>query len=196
VAVVRVDLEKKPLPTSELPPGGGTKHPFADALIPLAPGTYTVCAQPVNEFGGPSSQCAPDIRSVRIIPGATTELLFVSQCPSIDNGALDAITILNNDPVITKLTIKPSKFITRCDTVELSVEATDPDGDKLTFLWEVPGTTLRGTKQTFSFTPPSIGTFLVTVTVRDGELNAVALQGQARLTVPVHVAECSDGGTD
>ena len=72
LAMKKVSLEPNPLPPNLLPDGGGNMHPFADALFVLAPGTYTVCALPLNEFGGPSSQCEADVRSVTVFAGTTS----------------------------------------------------------------------------------------------------------------------------
>jgi len=171
-------------------------HPFADALIVLAPGTYTVCALPVNQFGGPSSQCAPDVRSVTVFSGVTNEQIFVAQCRTPDNGAIDAITILNSNPVITGLSITPSKFITQCQSAVLSATAFDPDGDSLTFTWRELGSGSQATAPVVEFFPNSTGDFLIRLVVGDGRFNGSGIQGTAQLTFPIHVSPCTDAGAD
>jgi len=198
VAKKMVSLEPNPLPPNLLPDGGGNMHPFADALFVLAPGTYTVCALPLNEFGGPSSTCEADIRPVTVFAGATSEQVFVAQCRTPDNGSIDAIAILNRNPVITDLTITPSKFITRCpgQGAGLSAKAFDPDGDSLTFTWTDLNTGSEATAPQVTFFPPFVGDFQIRLVVRDGRLNGNAVQGVAQLTFPIHVSPCADAGAD
>ena len=175
-------------------------HPFADALFVLAAGTYTVCALPLNEFGGPSSICEADVRSVTVFTGATSEQLFVAQCRTGDNGSIDAITILNSQPVITDLKIEPSKFITQCQSARLSATAFDADGDSLTFTWQVldaSGNVIAmATAPVVTFFPPSARDFQIRLLVRDGRFNGNFVQGIAQLTFPIHVSACADAGPD
>jgi hypothetical protein len=191
-----VPLEPNPLPANLLSDGGGNMHPFGDALFVLAPGTYTVCALPVNEAGGPSSKCEFDTRSVTVFPGATSEQIFVVQCRTPDNGAIDATTILNSNPVITDLSIRPGKFINLCQSVDLSATAFDPDGDSLTFQWTDLNTNRTAIAPQVTFFPPSAGDFQIRLVVRDGQLNGNAVPGVAQLTFPIHVAPCADAGLD
>jgi hypothetical protein len=193
IATKTVPLDTRPLPTSLLPDGSGNMHPFGDALFALAPGQYVVCSVPLNLSGGPSSQCAPDFRRVTIVARQTTEVVLVSQCSGPDNGALDAITILNNPPVINDVTVTPSKIDTTCEPVTLTVTATDPDGDSLTYAWAVlPSFVTVGTGPTFVFRPPGNGTFEVRVNISDGQFSANAITGRALVSVPIHVSGCQD----
>jgi len=196
VADKTVSLEPIPLPPNLLPDGGGNMHPFADALFVLAPAKYTVCALPVNQFGGPSSKCEADIRSVTVFAGATSEQIFVAQCRTPDNGSIDAITILNSNPVITDLSITPSKFITLCQSAVLSAKAFDPDGDSLTFTWRVLETNSQATAPVVTFFPRFVADFHILLLVKDGRFNANAVQGIAQLTFPIHVSPCADAGAD
>jgi hypothetical protein len=198
VAEKTVPLEPNSLPPNLLPDGGGSMHPFADALFVLAPGTYTVCALPLNQFGGPSSKCEADIRSVTVFAGATSEQVLVAQCRTPDNGSIDAITILNRNPVITDLTITPSKFIQRCpgQGARLSAKAFDPDGDSLTFTWTSLSSGSTATAPVVTFFPPSVGDFQIRLLVRDGRFNGNGVQGVAQLTFPIHVSPCADAGAE
>jgi hypothetical protein len=196
VAKASVSLETTPLPPNLLGDAGGNMHPFADALFVLPPATYTVCALPVNGFGGPSSKCEADIRSVTVFPGATIEQIFVAQCRTPDNGAIDAITILNSNPVITDLMIKPSKFITLCQSADLSAKAFDPDGDPMTFTWTSLVTGSTGTAPMVTFVPRFVGDFPIRLVVQDNQANANVVKGVAQLTFPIHVSPCTDAGAD
>lgn len=189
LAEMTVDLEDLSLPTSLLPEGGAN-HPFGDALIVLAAGQYTVCATPLTRSGAPSAECAPTSGLAFIAPAATTEITLISQCKGADSGAVDGITVLNSPPVIDNLIINPSKFITACETAQLTVEAHDPDGDSLTYLWQLLGTNLFGTRQMLNFTSNFIGTSQLRITVSD------PFGAKTSLTFPMHVTPCPEGGTN
>jgi PKD domain len=190
LAEVTVALEDESLPSSLLPDGGSTQHPFGDALIVLAAGQYTVCATPLTAKGAPSAECPTTSTIAFIAEGVTTEIVMVSQCKGSNNGALDAITVLNTPPVIDNLIITPSKFITLCDSARLTVEATDPDGDALSFLWQLLGSNMRSTNQSINFRSLNLGTFQLKVTVSD------PFGASTSLTVPIHVSPCADAGSD
>jgi len=80
------------------------------------------------------------------------------------------ITVLapNNPPVIESLT-------TDCPRVQpagsgpITCEASDPDGDELTYTWSVERGTISGSGATVTWTAPSeLGDYYITVTVSDG----------------------------
>lgn len=59
-------------------------------------------------------------------------------CPKIGEVRWTSITVSNQRPVIHELTVQPAKPVTS-DIVRLTVRASDPDGDELTFQWKVDG---------------------------------------------------------
>jgi hypothetical protein len=115
---------------------------------------------------------------------------MVSQCKGAVTGAADGITILNTPPVITNLIITPSKFITTCQVARLSVEANDPDGDALSFLWQLLGTNMSSTNQSINFQSVIPVTSQLRITVSD------PFGAKTSLTFPMHASRCPDSGTD
>ena len=138
-----IDEATVPLEAEFLPdwiiPGAGDAHPFGDALFSgLEPGSYTVCAQPLDGAGEPSMDCAPTSGGAfDVFPGGTTEIALISQCEGDPSGALDAIVALNDPPRIDHLSIEPSKFIDTCEPAHIYVEASDPNNDPLTYEWQI-----------------------------------------------------------
>ncbi len=190
---VKVPLEDEGLPDWLGPTGTGDGHPFADGLFVLEPGNYRVCAVPLDAYDKPSQSCKPATQTTTVFPGATTEIMLVMQCDGVDNGGLDAIAVFNHPPVIEDLEIAPSKFITVCQKAMLTVEASDPNGDDLSYYWWLlyapPGADwhLYGNKAHAKFFTDTPGTYKLKVTVRD------AFDAYTSLVFPIHVsdAECS-----
>jgi hypothetical protein len=202
IAETTVDLQPEPLPPfnpdggSVLPDGGGANHPFADAFIVVPAGTFNVCATPLTKSGQPSAQCGLAQAQVRVFQDGVTEVLLVSQCITNANGAIDAVDILNDAPVITDLTISPTKFIHQIpcasnQVATLTVDANDPNGDSVSFLWQLLGTGQFATGPMINFQSFNIGDFQLRVTASD------PFGRSSSLTVPMHVSACpADAGTD
>jgi len=78
---------------------------------------------------------------------------------------------LNNDPVINIMYViqNEAHFYINSEA-SLHAEASDPDGDSLTYLWEVTGGTLddRNSQNTTWTMPLTPGNYTVTLTVSDG----------------------------
>ncbi len=182
IAEATVSLE-----TESFPAGGGM-HPFSDHLFVLAPGTYRVCAAPLQADGSPSASCSVADGLATVMAGATTETTLVSQCVGPANGAVDVTVTFNHPPLIGDLIISPSKFILVCETATLTVSASDSDGDTLTTTWSIvsapagsTGAALAPSGTTAVFTPDVAGDYTLMVQVADG------LGGSASLTFPIHV---------
>lgn len=176
-----VGVEGEALPASLA--GSGT-HPFADGLFVLAPGSYRVCATPLAGEG-PSAECAPADAVTEVTSAETTELVLESQCQSAANGGLGAVAALNDQPEITSIDVGPSNFVTICESAAISVEATDPNDDTLSYAWSVisgpDGSSLRTDGATATFSGPA-GDYLLEVAVDDGHGGATSLK------FPVHVS--------
>jgi hypothetical protein len=194
IAETSVGLETEALPSNLGPEGTGGQHAFADAWFVLPPGQYKVCATPLDDAGEPSEACARVSRRASVRAGETREIVLISQCEPPRNGVLDAVLVLNSPPLIEDLTLEPSKFITICESLEIEVSATDPDGDDFEYAWSLlegdgellapDGEQALGSRVVFK--PASTGTHRLQVTVEDVH------GASSSLAFPVHVStgEC------
>lgn len=180
IASKTVPLEEEVLPPSVAGAGAGS-HRFADGLFVLAPGTYLACATPLAADGTASQQCAPTSSSVTVVAQQTNEVLLVSQCRGNPNGGIDVVVTLNSPPLITAVDIAPSKFITVCQSAGITVTASDPDGDALSYAFTSSGGSLASDGNTASFLGAA-GDYTVSVDVSDGR------GGHATLSFPIHVS--------
>jgi hypothetical protein len=185
VASRYVGLEPMTLP-SRLLGGAGPDHHFADAYFVLPPGEYLVQAFPMQDMFTQSDECLPSNQElVHVYPSETTEVYLISQCDTVDNGGLDIVAVLNYSPIIVDLFFDLSKFFEACETVYVWVEAYDPDGDPLTYYWEViggpGGDGMEYQEYSFSFTSCTCEDYHVKVTVCD------SFGLCAELTFPLHV---------
>jgi Big-like domain-containing protein len=74
----------------------------------------------------------------------------------------------NRSPSITALTFTPGFGIATLTRFDYSASASDPDGDALTFTWDIAGTPASGPSGSITFAPPGVsGT--ARVTVSDGK---------------------------
>lgn len=203
-SIRRVPLEEEGLPErfhDDSADDVGDNHPFADAFFVLDAGRYDVCARPVDEDGEASELCDVAVReSVRVSEGQTVEIrpALVSQCEVGGAGALDVIATLNTPPQITVLDLDPSKFINTCETLTLTPEAVDPEGDAVTFAWEVVdepsgarvSLTPEGAPAEFSTDTP--GDYEILLTASDSYDGVQGIESSTSLQFPVHVEEGGD----
>jgi hypothetical protein len=88
---------------------------------------------------------------------------------------------VNHAPVISSVFVNPSSVATG-GTVNVTVSASDPDGDALTYSYQAQLGAISGTGASVTWTAPSTaGTYQVTVTVSDGR--GLTAQGNGTLTV-------------
>jgi hypothetical protein len=144
-------------------------HAHASALIVLAPGNYRVCAVPLSG-AGPSLDCAPVDGLATVVAEQTSELTLVSQCLGDPAGGLAPVLSLNKPPRIDAVTADPATYLTVCETLDLTVGASDPEGDTLSYVWSVlegsPAAHLSGEGESARFSGPE-GDYRLGVTVRD-----------------------------
>jgi hypothetical protein len=190
-----VELEDGPMPTW-LDPAAGPGHPFADLFSVLPPGECTVTATPMQDADTPSEDCAPVSETFTVLPGETVELVLMSQCVGEPAGAVDIVVGLNDPPEITALDMDLGKFICVDEPLQLTVTATDPNGDAISFTWQVtdwpenpaPGTwsLTPATGPSVSFQAGTVGPYELIVEVTD------SYGASTWLTFPVHVVPCED----
>jgi hypothetical protein len=77
-------------------------------------------------------------------------------------------TSTNHRPVITSLEAEPEEVIT-LGSCQITCNATDPDGDGLSYEWTATGGNISGTGAVVNWTAPQeVGTYNITVVVKDG----------------------------
>jgi hypothetical protein len=75
----------------------------------------------------------------------------------------------NSLPQLTNLMAQPAS-VARGEVSSLTCQASDPDGDTLTYSWTSTGGSISGTGSTVSWTAPAtVETYTVTVSVSDGK---------------------------
>ena len=75
----------------------------------------------------------------------------------------------NQRPVVSSITAEPAT-LGRGETSKITCDASDPDGDELTYTWEVKGGTITGTGNTATWQAPSVGgEFVIGVSISDGK---------------------------
>lgn len=115
----------------------GAAHPFADLFMVVPPGCYSVTTTPLTDYGELSADCAPAHKTgIETQEGETVEIFLINQCSGDDPSALDAISALNQEPVLEEVWFDDSKF--ECGAAaKLCAYGTDPDGDSVDFELEL-----------------------------------------------------------
>jgi hypothetical protein len=160
----------------------------AQGLMVVAAGSYLVCATPLTAAGTPSAICAAAQASVTVMAGATTEVALVSQCNGAGgNGGLQGTISFNDPPQITGITLGTSTSVTTCQPVAIGAQASDPDGDPLTYAWTVTSgagaASITGAGADAMLAAGVAGVYQIEVTVTDPAGAATSL------TFPVDVAD-------
>lgn len=126
---------------------------------------YTVSAGVVQGNGATASWTAPSIE------GAYTVNVTVSDGKGQGTGSsvLSVQAPVNNNPVINSVQVNPGS-VNPGGSVSISVDASDADGDQLSYAYQVTGGAVSGNGSSVSWTAPSqAGAYSVTVTVTDGK---------------------------
>lgn len=159
----------------------------------LPAGDFRVCVTPLSG-DAPSDRCAAGEELVSVRPGENTEVVLTLQCRDEEDGVIQTIVQLNEAPNIQAVAIDPGISVSVCDSVTLSLDATDADGDALTYEWTV-GDPLRlrpyegsleanGIEATFSAVVA--GNYIVNVAVDDQSGG----RDELRIDIEVTAAAC------
>jgi LmbE family N-acetylglucosaminyl deacetylase len=104
------------------------------------------------------------------------------------------ILIPNSPPAVTSGPVATPAMISDVETSTLSVTATDPNGDAVSYSWAATAGTVTGTGATATYTPPRVtATMVYTVTVTVTDAWGATVTGTAAITVtasglPINVA--------
>lgn len=106
--------------------------------------------------------------------------LWMLLCLMVLLGSIMIISSCNKDedenqaPVISTVVVSPAS-VNPGSTATVTVSASDPDGDALTYVYVPNGGAITGSGSVVTWTAPSTaGAYTVSVTVSDGKLTAVA----------------------
>lgn len=184
-----VPLEDEGLPSWLLSASAGSDHAFADLLTLLpANQSCTITATPMQSPGVPSADCAPATDTVTILPGVTQEIVLMMQCSGDPLGGLDVVAGLNHPPVISGLTLLPSKFILACESATIIPVVSDPDGDVVTttmYVGQTPAGSnpvLTNSGGQWSFSTDLPGQYEIKIVATD------PFGATSTLTFPIHVS--------
>lgn len=105
--------------------------------------------------------------------------------------------LFNKPPSITSLTPSATE-VARGESCTVTCVATDPDGDVITYAWSATGGAILGTGGTVTWTAPTTeGSYSVSVTVTDGETDAVSDSCNIQVVnTPPVIASLTPSSTD
>jgi len=90
---------------------------------------------------------------------------------SCGGGVMKKVTIevrTNRPPTINSL-VADANWTTPSGSIQVTCDATDPDGDELSYVWTTTGGNISGTGAVVNWTAPQeVGIYNITVVVRDG----------------------------
>jgi hypothetical protein len=121
-------------------------------------------------------------------PGFTGEFTV---SVTVDDGQSDpvaqscTITVVTNQrPVVSSLTAEPATLLPE-ETSTITCDASDPDGDELTYTWEASAGTISGTGKIVTWQAPSVvGEFVITVSLDDGKEGGIT-ESSCRILVAI-----------
>ncbi|HKZ47298.1 MAG TPA: PKD domain-containing protein, partial [Thermoplasmata archaeon] len=128
----------------------------------------------VWDFGNFSLGTGPVVNHTFAVTGTHVVTLTVTDDDNATDLATVTITIANRAPLINGST--PATPVTlgaldADDGLAFDVQASDPDGDPLTYLWRLDGVPVGGDSRSYLF-QRGIGPYRLNVTVSDGNLVA------------------------
>lgn len=172
--------------------GQGTKP--TDAFFTLPPGDYLARAVAMSGPGMPRSECAPATGQATVHKGKTVELVLVARCQSKGRGGLDLAGRTNHEPEFTAVSYDPSKYVSPCQSVAITVEAEDREDDPLRHEFELVSAP-PGAEGKFAYEAAGKRFALTSSVPGDFALEARACDplGCAKFLLPIHVVGTGDG---
>ncbi len=171
-------------PSSVLPGGTATVNVSAsDANDDELTYVYNASGGTIMGNGSTATWTAPDS------DGSYTVTVTVSdgKGETTGTGSVSVEAPSNSDPVINSVQVNPSS-VNAGGIVTVTVDASDTDGDQLTYQYQVTGGAISGSGSSVTWTAPSqIGAHSVTVTVSDG--NGGQITGNGSVTVNQQVTQ-------
>src|SRR5262249_39747630 len=132
----------------------------------------------------------------------TSEITLVGRCQA-RRGAIDVTAGINFEPELISVAVAPSTTVAPCETVTLTAEATDREGDAIkcdvavqpgtpVSVTTMPGSDAHSVRCVAKSEPPASGNFTVVIRACDA-------LGCAPLELPLHVtagASCTPSCSD
>ena len=160
---------------------GGVRPDGGEGLsaeFELPPGRYDVCLRTLADGGGP---CDATARAVPVWPSARTDVMIILACGGspADEGR----------PSINSISTEGGDRISVCETAKVTVSASTPGGDGLTYVWNVVSGPSQGVlmadRATALFNATAPGDYRLKVTVSNPRGK------EASLEFVIHVVEAS-----
>jgi hypothetical protein len=166
----------------------------SDCFFVVHPGVWSVDDVSVTDtLDQPLSCCVGSYPSdVSVSESSTTEFGADFTCDTVSNGAVDIFARVNRPPTIEDIDILPSKFGNTCSLINLVAQASDPDGDGVSYAWGVmdspkdSGYAVATRGNNGYFVGNGIGTYELRLVVTDD------YQATHYLDLPIHL---TGGGT-
>jgi len=118
-------------------------------------------------------------------------LVFLSAgCAKAPSSPTTPVTLSDNKPPVINNVLFPADVMALTENL-ITCDATDPDGDDLTYVWSTDGGTIKGVGPGILWVAPgSVGKYEVSVVVSDGK------GGEATQSVKIRLVTNADGSTN